>query len=261
MWACLSDDGKLVQLTEVTTTLAVTLRSSLPNVQLPPPLLCGLLNQLLMIMEKDLPMRTLQVVVNCLTDLLPQVAPSHLLWLVSFAPSLTKVVHKVMESSSDQPVSQVLLFKGRVVTVVLRVQSLLSLYILSQSVNYLASVGPHPYLALISTWLCSVLHSGIFLDVRKVQVTGKEGCVVSLQTCVLNHFHTYRDPHYLQALWLALDLSDVDSICEVMGAVRPREDDSKLTKGVCILLGLYLSQDSQVPPDTPETVACIQTAR
>lgn len=71
MWACLSDDGKLVQLTEVTTTLATTLRSSLPNVQLPPLLLCGLLNQLLMIMEKDLPMRTLEVVVSCLTDLLP----------------------------------------------------------------------------------------------------------------------------------------------------------------------------------------------
>lgn len=158
---------------------------------------------------------------------------------------------------AGQPTSQTVQIKGRIVSEVLRVLSPFTQSLLTLCVRYLAYSGPHPYLTLVSSWMCSLLHNGAHLDATKVRVTIETGEVMSFLDRVLGHFQRHRDPLYIQALSNILAnirQTDTNTISEVVGKLNYKEDDNFATKAVCILLPIYLSQDVQPPKLTAELV-------
>lgn len=72
---------------------------------------------------------------------------------------------------------------------------------------------------------------------------------MSLSDRLLAHFQKSRDPLYLQALSKTLPHRQSSA---ALAALQSREDDPKVTKGVCLLLSLHITQPATKPTLTPD---------
>ncbi|KAK4287826.1 hypothetical protein Pmani_039115 [Petrolisthes manimaculis] len=220
----------------------------------------GLFRQFFMLLEKKLPAETLKIVVNCTCCILKKAEPRDLKWVVDKFPAVTSLAEQVFDSVPGQPASETLMIKGQIITELLRVLSPFSHYLLTLCVRYLAGHGPHPCLALVSSWVCSILQSGAYMETIMVKVVDDDGKLVSFLDRQLDHFRKHRDPLYLQSLsqtFSKLRLAEIQptsTVSEVISALEYKENDTSTTKGVCIMLPCYLSQTIQPPKLTAELV-------
>lgn len=169
----------LGNLVVVTATLAATLHAATLAFHdtLTPQLFRSLLRSLLdLAEEKYLPWRKENndltgVVVTCVCSLLSEAEPGDLIWVVDNFPFITSLMKDILTAKQDQPKSTMLEEKGYIITTLLRVSSPFSLTVLSLSIVQLSGPTPHPYLSLISSWVCTVMHSGsIILEADKIHL-------------------------------------------------------------------------------------------